>query len=85
MKAPSGLWIANTPSDVETEGVTYQHKGWDLASFFNKRVWARSTRTMAHITTRAAIDPFTVTNTFLNYTVHNGGHFDQNQDSSELQ
>jgi iron complex outermembrane receptor protein len=25
--APSGLWVQQTPSDIETEGVTYQHKG----------------------------------------------------------
>ncbi len=75
VKAPSGLWIANTPSDVETEGVTYQHKGWDLA-LFNKRVGTLYQDNGAYHN-QAAIDPFTVTNAFLNYTVHNGGHFDQ--------
>jgi iron complex outermembrane receptor protein len=75
VKAPSGLWVANTPSDVETEGVTYQRKGWDLA-FFNKRVGTLYEDNGAYHN-QVAINPFTVTNTFLNYTVHNGGHFDQ--------
>jgi iron complex outermembrane recepter protein len=74
-KAPSGLWVANTPSDVETEGVTYQRKGWDMA-FFNKRVGTLYEDNGAYHN-QVAINPFTVTNAFLNYTVHNGGHFDQ--------
>jgi iron complex outermembrane receptor protein len=73
--APSGLWVANTPSDVETEGVTYQHKGWDMA-LFNKRVGTLYQDNGAYHN-QAAINPFTLTNAFLNYTVHNGGHFDQ--------
>ena len=75
VQAPSGLWLANTPSDVETEGVTYQHKGWDLA-LFNKRVGTLYQDNGAYHN-QAAINPFTLTNAFLNYTVHNGGHFDQ--------
>ena len=75
VKAPSGLWVANTPSDVETEGVTYQRKGWDMA-FFNKRVGTLYQDNGAYHN-QVAIDPFSVTNAFLNYTVHNGGHFDQ--------
>jgi len=75
VKAPSGLWVANTPSDVETEGVTYQRKGWDMA-FFNKRVGTLYEDNGAYHN-QVAIDPFSVTNAFLNYTVHNGGHFDQ--------
>ncbi len=73
--APSGLWVANTPSDVETEGVTYQRKGWDVA-LFNKRVGTLYEDNGAYHN-QAAINPFTLTNAFLNYTVHNGGHFDQ--------
>jgi len=75
VKAPSGLWVANTPSEVETEGVTYQHKGWDLA-LFNKRVGTLYQDNGAYHN-QAAINPFTLTNAFLNYTVHNGSHFDQ--------
>jgi iron complex outermembrane receptor protein len=74
-KAPSGLWVANTPSDVETEGVTYQRKGWDLA-LFNKRVGTLYEDNGAYHN-QATINPFTLTNAFINYTVHTGGRFDQ--------
>ena len=32
---PSGLWVADTPSDVETVGLTYQKKAWMPAPFTN--------------------------------------------------
>ncbi|WP_263360057.1 TonB-dependent receptor [Acidicapsa ligni] len=73
--APSGLWVANTPSDVETEGVTYQHKGWDVA-VFNKRVGTLYQDNAAYHN-QATIDPFTLTNVYFNYTLRTGGHFDQ--------
>jgi iron complex outermembrane recepter protein len=73
--APSGLWVANTPSDVETEGVTYQHKGWDFA-LFNKRVGTLYQDNGAYHN-QAAINPFTLTNAFFNYTLRTDGRFDQ--------
>lgn len=75
LKAPSGLWVQNTPSDVETEGVTYQHHGWDLG-MFNKRVGTMY-QDNGQYHNQATIDPFTVTNAFFNYTVRKGGRFDQ--------
>jgi iron complex outermembrane receptor protein len=75
LTAPSGLWVANTPSDVETEGVTYQHKGWDFG-FFNKRVGTLYQDNGAYHN-QATINPFSVANTFFNYTLRNGGRFDQ--------
>lgn len=73
--APSGLWVANTPSDTEAEGITYQKKSWDLA-LFNKRVGTLYQDNGAYHN-QATINPFSVTNAFLNYTIRNGGHFDQ--------
>ena len=73
--APSDLWVANTPSDVETEGVTYQRKGWDLA-LFNKRVGTFYEDNGAYHN-QATINPFSMTNAFLNYTLRTGGRFDQ--------
>jgi iron complex outermembrane receptor protein len=75
VSAPSGLWVANTPSDVETEGVTYQRKGWDLA-LFNKRV-GTFYQDNGQYHNQAAIDPFTQTDAYLNYTLRTGGRFDQ--------
>jgi iron complex outermembrane receptor protein len=73
--APSGLWVANTPSDVETEGVTYQRKGWDLA-FFNKRVGSFY-QDNGQYHNQATINPFSQTDAYLNYTLRTGGRFDQ--------
>jgi iron complex outermembrane receptor protein len=73
--APSGLWVSNTPSDVETMGATYQRKGWDLG-LFNKRVGTMY-QDNGQYHNQATIDPFSVTNLFLNYTVRTGGRFDQ--------
>jgi iron complex outermembrane receptor protein len=73
LTAPSGLWVANTPSDVETEGVTYQHKAWDLG-FFNKRVGTMY-QDNGQYHNQATINPFSVA--FLNYTLRSGGRFDQ--------
>ena len=71
---PSGLWVANTPSDVETAGLTYQHKAWD-AGFFNKRVGLQHLDN-GGFHNQTTIDPFSLSNLFLNYTLHNSGHFD---------
>jgi iron complex outermembrane receptor protein len=75
VNAPSGLWVANTPSDVETEGVTYQRKGWDFG-LFNKRVGTLY-QDNGQYHNQATIDPFSLTNAFFNYTLRNGGRFDQ--------
>lgn len=71
---PSGLWVANTPSDVLTEGFTYQHSGWD-AGIFNKTVGTQRLDNGA-FHNEATISPFTLTNLFLNYTIRGGSRFD---------
>jgi iron complex outermembrane receptor protein len=64
--ANGGLWIASTPKNTEAIGLTYQLKNWDLG-MFNKRVGPmyndNGTNNQA-----VAIDPFNVTNVFINYT-----------------
>jgi iron complex outermembrane receptor protein len=71
--APSGLNIAQTPSDVETEGLTYQKGSWDLG-FFNKRVGTYYLDSGAYHNA-FTITPFTLENLFFNYTIRNGGRF----------
>ena len=73
--APSGLWVAQTPSDVETEGVTYQRKALDLG-VFNKRVGRQYTDAGAYHN-QSQIDPFNLTNMYFNYTIRSGSRFDQ--------
>ncbi len=71
--APSGLNIAQTPSDVETQGLTYQKGSWDLG-FFNKRVGTYYLDSGAYHNA-FTINPFTIENLFFNYTIRNGGRF----------
>ena len=73
--APSGLWVANTPSDTEAEGVTYQRKGWDLG-VFNKRIGTFYQDNGAYHN-QATINPFNQTNAYFNYTIRTSGRFDQ--------
>ncbi len=70
---PSGLWVASTPSDILTEGFTYQHSSWD-AGIFNKTVGTQRLDNGA-FHNESTISPFTLTNLFLNYTIRGGSHF----------
>jgi iron complex outermembrane receptor protein len=74
-----GLWVANTPANTESLGLTYQQKYLDLG-IFNKRVgemWNDGTASFGTANQVIPIAPFNVTNVFFNYTVRNGSHFDQ--------
>ena len=71
---PSGLWVAKTPSDILTEGLTYQNKSWDMG-LFNKTVGTQRLDNGA-FHNEATISPFTLLNLFLNYTIRGGSRFD---------
>jgi iron complex outermembrane recepter protein len=63
----TGLWVATTPKNTEAVALTYRVKGWD-AGFLDKRVgpmWNDNGTTNQAV----AIDPFSVSNLFFNYTV----------------
>lgn len=64
--ANGGLWIAYTPKNTEAIGLTYQMRNWDLG-MFNKRVGPMYSDN-GSINQAVSIDPFNVTNLFLNYT-----------------
>ena len=72
---PSGLNVQQTPSDIETEGVTYQHGAWD-AAFFNKRIGQQYIDNGVYHN-QFIINPFDEANAFVNYTLRTGGRFDQ--------
>jgi iron complex outermembrane receptor protein len=78
--APSGLNVAQTPSDLEAEGLTYQHKALDIG-FFNKRVGTQyiDNGNVTNYTyhNQGVIAPFDFANLFFNYTIRGGGRFDQ--------
>ena len=71
-------WVANTPSDTEAFGLTYQQKHFEVG-IFDKRVgpmWndlaLASGATANQI---IPIDPFSVTNIYFNYMLANHSHF----------
>ena len=65
--AQTGLYVANSPQNTETVGFTYRVKGWDMG-FFNKRIGPMFNDNGS--TNQAVpIDPFNVSNLFLNYTI----------------
>jgi iron complex outermembrane recepter protein len=75
IKAPSGLWVAGTPSDTEAEGLTYQRYGFDLG-LFNKRVGSQWQDNGAYHN-QQQVDPFSVSNLYLNYTIGENSRFAQ--------
>lgn len=75
VSAPSGLNVQQTPSDIEAEGFTYQHKSFDFG-FFNKRIGTFYIDNGAYHN-QATIAPFDFANLFLNYTIRGGSRFDQ--------
>ena len=73
--APGGLWVQQTPSDTEMQGITYQSRGMDLG-FFNKRVGEQRVDAGAYHN-QAIVNPFSTANAYVNYTVRNHSIFDQ--------
>ena len=63
----SDLWVANSPHDTETIGVTYINRNWDLG-FFNKRI-GDMYNDGGSFHQSVPIDPFNISNLFFNYTV----------------
>jgi len=73
--ANKGLWVANSPANTEAFGFTYQQKHFDLG-IFDKRIgpmWNDNTPYNQVV----PINPFSVTNLYLNYNLRNGSRFDQ--------
>jgi iron complex outermembrane receptor protein len=64
--ANGGLWVANTPKNTESVGLTYLHKNWDVG-IFEKRVGSMYNDN-GTINQAVTINPFNVVNFFANYT-----------------
>ena len=65
----TGLWVANAPRDTETVGLTWQYRNWD-EGFFHKRI-GKLYNDNGSVNQAVPIDPFNLTNVFVNYTVKN--------------
>jgi iron complex outermembrane receptor protein len=72
--APTGLWVAQTPTDTEQQGLTYQNHGLDLG-IFNKRVGEQHVDN-GQYHNQAIIAPFSTLNGYFNYTIRNHSIFD---------
>jgi len=67
----SGLWVASAPKNTGTVGLSYQRQNWDLG-FFNKHIGSMWNDN-GSINQAVRIDPFEITNLYLNYTIKNHG------------
>jgi iron complex outermembrane receptor protein len=63
----TNLWVQNAPSDTETLGLTFNRGSWNLG-FFSKRV-GKMYNDNGAIHQAVPIDPFNITNVFVNYLV----------------
>lgn len=67
----TGLAVANSPGNTESAGLSFQRQNWDLG-FFDKRIsnqWQDNGSTNQAV----RIDPFEITNLYLNYTIKSEG------------
>jgi iron complex outermembrane receptor protein len=81
-----GLWVADTPRDVESIMLLYQHQNWDFG-LVNKRVGEmyNDNGTITYLIDgqklpfpadqAIRLDPFDITNVFVNYTIKNASRF----------
>jgi iron complex outermembrane receptor protein len=91
----NGAWVASTPANTETWGLTYTAHNFDFG-WFTKRIgpmWNDNKATVklnytdgtvsgnTSITANQVIpvDPFTLSNLFLNYNVHQIPHFGESK------
>ena len=71
---PAGLWVANTPTDTEMQGLTYTDHGFDLG-IFNHRIGEQRIDNKSYHN-QSIVSPFSTVNTFVNYTVRNRSWLD---------
>jgi len=67
--APAGLWVASTPTDTETQGLTYQGHGLDLGILNHRIGEERVDNGQYH--NQGIIPVFSSVNTYVNYTIRN--------------
>jgi iron complex outermembrane receptor protein len=73
----TGLWVQNAPKDTETVGLSYNQGSWNVG-FFNKRIGTMYNDNSG-INQAVAIDPFNITNLFVNYTLRGSSRLAQSR------
>jgi len=71
------LWVQNAPRDTETIGVTYNRGSWNVG-LFSKRV-GEMWNDNGSLHQAVPIDPFDITNLFLNYIVRGSSRLAQSR------
>ena len=71
------LWVQNAPSDTETIGLTYNISQWNVG-LFSKRV-GQMFNDNGSLHQAVPIDPFDLTNFFVNYTLRGGSRLSQSR------
>jgi iron complex outermembrane receptor protein len=69
------LWVQNAPSNTETIGLTYNLSSWNVG-VFSKRI-GRMYNDNGNVHQAVAIDPFNITNVFINYTLRGSSRLSQ--------
>ncbi|HTA45891.1 MAG TPA: TonB-dependent receptor [Bryobacteraceae bacterium] len=76
----NNLWVAGAPKDTIGVGLTYQRKAWDVG-FFEKHIGQQyndgQTSSGALLNQAFLINPFNITNAFINYTLKENSLFKQ--------
>jgi iron complex outermembrane receptor protein len=75
--ADSGLWVQNAPTDTETLSPSYNRGSWNVGMFV-KRV-SRMFNDNGAVHEAVRIDPFMMTNLFVNYTLKNGSQYSRSK------
>jgi len=73
-QAPPGLWVAQTPTDTEEQGLTYNRFGFNLG-IFNHRVGEQRVDS-GQYHNQAVVPVFSALNSYINYTIRNRSIFD---------
>jgi iron complex outermembrane receptor protein len=77
-----GFWVANTPSDTEAFGLTYQQKRFQLG-IFDKRVgpmWNDLSLASGQVANQVIpINSFNITNAYINFTLKNRSRFSESK------
>ncbi len=77
--APKGLWVEQTPTDTEKQGITYSRYGFDTG-IFNERIGTErmdnSGSGALPYHNQAIIAPWSSLGGYFNYTVHGHSFFD---------
>ena len=73
----SHLWVQNAPADTETIGLTYNITRWNVG-LFSKRV-GKMYNDNSSLHQAVPIDPFDITNFFVNYALHGTSRLSQSR------